>query len=177
MEGCRRLNDPATYWNNAGARGYGAAMFGNSLVEQHVNGRAWAAAMDIGRSMGLTESDRVLDLGCGAGLDSVVAAERTGRNGRVIGIDFSAEMLGRACGGGRSHVQFVRASAEQLPLRDAGLDVALVNGIFNLNPARAEIFRELARVLRPGAQVFGAELALRSELPESMQSSDVNWFS
>jgi hypothetical protein len=59
------VKDPATYWNSAGALGYGAAMFGNSLVEQHVNGRMWAAAMDIGRSMGLTESDRVLDLGCG----------------------------------------------------------------------------------------------------------------
>lgn len=123
----------------------------------------------------------VLDLGCGAGLDSLVAAERVGANGRVVGIDFSASMLNRAnrsaLRSGRVHVMFLQASAEQIPVRDSCVDIALVNGIFNLNPVRERIFRELFRVLRPGAELFGAELILKSELPEHLQSGSANWFS
>lgn len=129
----------------------------------------------------LREGLIVLDLGCGAGLDSLVAAERVGPTGCVVGIDFSPSMLDRA---NRSasrrrhlHVAFVRASAEQLPLRDSSIDVALVNGIFNLNPFREGIFRELGRVVRPGGHVFGAELILQSALPASLQSGSANWFS
>src|SRR5258707_1880194 len=84
--------------------------------------------------------DTVLDLGCGAGLDSLIAARRTGPAGTVIGVDFSSAMLARArCAArdaGIGNVMFCQASAEALPLRDHSIAVALVNGIFNLNPAR-----------------------------------------
>src|SRR5947208_3280116 len=66
--------------------------------------------------------------------------------------------------------------AERLPVSDGSIDVALVNGIFNLNPARAEIFRELARVVRPGGAVFAAELILHEPLPPTTRFSEADWF-
>jgi ubiquinone/menaquinone biosynthesis C-methylase UbiE len=142
---------------------------------------AFAGVSAVSLQAQVSEGLAVLDLGCGAGLDSLIAAERVGPMGRVVGIDFSPSMLDRANRSARRrrHLQvaFVRASAEQLPLRDSSIDVALVNGIFNLNPFREGIFRELGRVVRPGGHVFGAELILQSALPESLQSGSASWFS
>ena len=123
----------------------------------------------------------VVDLGCGAGLDSLIAARRVGNSGRVLGIDFSTEMLvlarRAAIQAGIERVLFVRASAELLPLPDSSVDLALVNGLFNLNPYRQEIFHELGRIIKPGGSVAGAELILGSPLPESLKSGSANWFS
>jgi len=118
---------------------------------------------------------RVLDLGCGAGLDSLIAAERVRPGGEVLGIDFSADMLARAASTGVENIAWCRASAEALPLADGSVDVVLVNGIFNLNPGRSRIFAELARVVRPGGRVHAAELVLRGPLPEA-ERTDANWF-
>lgn len=122
----------------------------------------------------------VLDLGCGAGLDSLIAARRVGPTGRVIGVDFSEAMLSRArqaaAASGLANVEFRQTEAEKLDLADGAVDLALVNGIFNLNPARDQIFRELARVVRPGGAVYAAELILREPLPPQVQASETNWF-
>lgn len=121
----------------------------------------------------------VLDLGCGAGLDSLTAARRVGPAGRVIGIDFSPSMLGRSRRAAASlglNVAFVRADAERLPLPRASIDVALVNGIFNLNPAREDIFRELGRVVRPGGVVYAAELVTGEPVERTGPISDSDWF-
>ncbi len=122
----------------------------------------------------------VLDLGCGAGLDTLIAARRTGPAGRVLGVDFSAVMLERArqavAEAGAVNVELRRADAESLPLADASVDVARVNGLFNLNPARAAIFRELARVVRPGGNAWVAELVLTAPLPAEQACSPTNWF-
>ena len=87
----------------------------------------------------IARGNTVLDLGCGAGLDSLIAATRTGPDGIVVGVDFSAAMLERAIGAvheaGLANATFCRADAEALPIKRASIDVALVNGIFNLNPA------------------------------------------
>ena len=123
----------------------------------------------------------VLDLGCGAGLDSLIAAGRVGSSGRVIGIDFSEAMLARACQAasecGVNNIEFHQADAEDLPIAAGSIDVALVNGIFNLNPEREAIFRELARVLRQDGVVYAAELILREPLPAEARSNPGNWFS
>jgi SAM-dependent methyltransferase len=123
---------------------------------------------------------RVLDLGCGAGLDSIAAARRAGPAGIVAGIDFSRPMLKRARAAARqagtSNVHFVQASACRMPLPDAWASVAIVNGIFNLNPHRAAIFSELARVVRPGGQVCGAELILIAPSRSPQPAGESDWF-
>ena len=123
----------------------------------------------------------VLDLGCGAGLDTLVAAERVGPAGTVLGLDFSAAMLVRARQGARGaglrQAHFGQAAAEHLPLTDQSIDTVLVNGLFNLNPARAEIFKELARVVRPGGTVFAAELILIDGAPVPAAATLDDWFS
>ncbi len=123
---------------------------------------------------------KVLDLGCGAGLDSLIAGRRAGERGRVIGVDFSEVMLARAreAAGeaGAKNVEFHHGDAESLPFDDAAFDVALVNGIFNLNPARNAIFNELARVVQPSGSVWAAELILIEQLAPEAKADEANWF-
>jgi SAM-dependent methyltransferase len=116
---------------------------------------------------------RLLDLGCGAGLDSFVAAER---GAWVTGVDFSPVMLARARQSAGPGAVFVHAAASALPFRDELFDIALVNGIFNLNPDRHAIFDELARVLRPGAAIYGAEIILREPRRDGEPGDPANWF-
>ncbi len=122
----------------------------------------------------------ILDLGCGAGLDSLIAAQRVGPEGRVIGVDFSEAMLARSRHAaeelGVRNVDFYQADAEQLPIEDGLIDVALANGIFNLNPERGAIFSELARAVRQGGAVYAAELILQEPLPPDMKDNETNWF-
>lgn len=122
----------------------------------------------------------VLDLGCGAGLDSLIAAQRVGPQGRVIGVDFSDVMLARARQAavelGARNVEFYQADAEKLPIEDGLIDVALANGIFNLNPEREAIFDALARAVRQGGAVYAAELILQEPLPPDVKDNETNWF-
>ncbi len=122
----------------------------------------------------------VLDMGCGAGLDSLIAARRTASTGRVIAVDFSITMLTRArqavMESASHNIELVHSDAETLPLASDQVDVALVNGIFNLNPRREAIFRELARVMRRGGMLYAAELILKSPLPPEIQSDEQDWF-
>jgi len=122
----------------------------------------------------------ILDVGCGAGLDSLIAAQRTGETGKVIGVDFSEAMLTRARAAAAKvktpNVEFRQSSAESLPIEDASIDVAMVNGIFNLNPAREKIFQELARVMKAGCWVNSAEMILREPLPPEELIDNDDWF-
>jgi SAM-dependent methyltransferase len=122
----------------------------------------------------------VLDLGCGGGLDSLLAAEKVGPRGKVIGVDFSSAMLDRARRGaaeaGLGNTEFLEGDAERLSLEDAAVDIALANGIFNLNPARDAIFRELARIVRPGGIVYAAELILRGPVSAPETHDEASWF-
>ncbi len=151
---------------------------------------AFAGVSCVSLIADIPSGSRVLDLGCGAGLDSLIAGRRTGQRGKVIGVDFSEVMLVRAreaaVEAGAANVEFHQADAECLPFDDASFDVALVNGIFNLNPARDAIFRELARVVRPaekplrsgcaGGTVWVAELILKAPLPAEVKADEANWF-
>jgi ubiquinone/menaquinone biosynthesis C-methylase UbiE len=122
----------------------------------------------------------VLDLGCGAGLDSLVAAKKVGPERVVIGVDFSKSMLTcahqAATTAKMTNIKFSQADGENLPIGDEQIDVALVNGIFNLNPKRDFIFAELARVMRGSGVDYAAELILRAPLPPEVQNSEANWF-
>jgi ubiquinone/menaquinone biosynthesis C-methylase UbiE len=89
-------------------------------------------------------------------------------------------MLERAKHAARSapinNTTVLSAAAEKLPLADATIDTALVNGIFNLNPERADIFAELARVMRPGGTAYAAELILKEPLPSEVRQDEASWF-
>ena len=139
----------------------------------------FAGVSNISIAADLPAGATVLDLGCGAGLDSLVASRRIGPAGRVAGVDFSQAMLEwarrGACAAGAENIVFCRADAERLPLPDASINAALVNGIFNLNPARECIFHELARVVTMGGAVYAAELILSARLPPEQQDA-ANWF-
>ncbi len=141
---------------------------------------AFAGVSNVAEFADLKPGQSVLDLGCGAGLDSLIAARRVGPTGRVMGVDYSDDMLARAWGAagasGLKNLAFVLGDAEQLPVPDGSFDVALVNGIFNLNPARRAIFAELGRVVRPGGAVYAAELILVAPLPEGSSCNATNWF-
>ena len=141
---------------------------------------AFAGVSDVSLFAEIPKGSSILDLGCGAGLDSLIAANRTGPEGRVVGIDFSFSMLSRArqsaAVAGMSNVVFCHADAESLPLGDESVGIVLVNGIFNLNPARQSIFRELGRVVRRGGIIYAAELILKEPLPPEQQASESNWF-
>lgn len=141
---------------------------------------AFTGVSNVSITAPIRKGARVLDLGCGAGLDTLIAARRVGTAGLVVGIDFSSEMLVRAADAKAQanfqNIQLVLAEAGELPLRHASLDAAIVNGIFNLNPSRHLIFRELARVVRPGGFVVSAELVLLHPLPLSARASATNWF-
>jgi SAM-dependent methyltransferase len=141
---------------------------------------AFAGVSNISITADIPTGSRVLDLGCGAGLDSLVASCRVGPAGEVIGVDFSDSMLMRArtaaMSAGFSNIRFCRGDAEEMPVPPGWADVVLANGIFNLNPARHLIFKELARVTRGGGVVFAAELILSGPLPSEVTAEPGNWF-
>ncbi len=145
-----------------------------------ISSEAFSGVSNVSIFADIFAGSTILDLGCGAGLDSLIAAKRTGINGRVIGIDFSESMLYRARGASSMYnalnVEFCQADGKKLPIGDATIDIVLVNGIFNLNPGRETIFRELARVTREGGMVYASELILKAPLPPDLQKSDASWF-
>ena len=157
--------------------GYPAELL-NSLPDAAME--AFAGVSNVAIFADIPEGVSVLDLGCGAGLDTLIAARRVGAKGRVTGVDFSQSMLARARTAsaevGATNVAFLEGTAENIPCSAASFDVAIVNGIFNLNPAREAIFRELARVLKAAGSAFVAELILKEPLPAEICASEANWF-
>jgi SAM-dependent methyltransferase len=141
---------------------------------------AFAGVSNVAVFADIAAGSTVLDLGCGAGVDCLTAAKRVEPDGRVIGVDFSGAMLARArqatAEAGADNVELHQADAENLPFGDGTIDLVLVNGIFNLNPKRKEIFSELARVVRVGGAVYAAELILKDTLPPEIQASEAEWF-
>jgi len=110
----------------------------------------------------LRTGDVVLDLGSGAGLDSILAARRVGASGAVIGIDFVPAMVAKAQRNaavvGRGNVDFRLADAHVLPVSDGAVDVIISNGVFNLCPAKRRVVAEMFRVLRSGGRVQMADM-------------------
>ena len=117
----------------------------------------------------IAPGEAVLDLGCGAGFDALVAAQLVGPSGRVAGIDLSPEMLAVAraglAGTGLARVAFAEAQVEALPFPDAAFDVVLSNGVLNLVPDKPRAVRELFRVLRPGGRLQTCDIGLVRDEP------------
>lgn len=167
---------PAQQWSPqqlAQAIGYGVGDL--AMIPQEAN---------MGLSCGnptaiaaLLPGEVVLDLGSGGGFDCFLAGPKVGPRGRVIGVDMTPEMLAKARRGtseytsrtGLTNVEFRLGEIEHLPVADASVDVVISNCVLNLSPDKAQVWREIARVLKPGGRVAVSDLALLKPLPESVR--------
>ncbi len=117
----------------------------------------------------------VVDLGSGGGLDVFLASKMVGPEGRAIGIDMTPAMIERAHtnakAGGYTNVEFFQSTIDRIPLPDASVDCVISNCVLNLAPDKPAVFREIARVLKPGGRVAVSDIALKHELPEAIAKS------
>lgn len=128
----------------------------------------------------LRPGDVVLDVGCGAGIDSVLAGRRIGPAGRVLALDFLPEMLQRtaeaAAAAGLVNVEPLEGEMEAIPLPADSVDVIISNGVLNLSPRKARAIAECARVLRPGGRLCVSDLIVdEDELPPEVMTHPAAW--
>ena len=127
----------------------------------------------------LHEGERVLDVGCGAGVDTILAGKLVGETGTATGTDIVPEMLARARTNlqltGLENVTFLEASAERLPFSDNDFDVVTSNGVLNLVVDKAEALKEIFRVLKPGGRLMVADQILLGTLPDQAEARVKTW--
>ncbi|HEU5327562.1 MAG TPA: methyltransferase domain-containing protein [Thermomicrobiales bacterium] len=127
----------------------------------------------------LQPGEHVIDVGCGAGLDSLIAARMVGVQGHVIGVDMTPPMLAqaRAAGAeaGLANVEFRAGYGEALPVPDGWADVIISNGVLNLLPDKATALREMARVLKPGGRLQIGDILVQEAVPEEAKEDIDLW--
>jgi len=127
----------------------------------------------------LRPGETVLDLGSGGGLDCFLAAKQVGESGHVIGVDMTPEMLARARAAatrlGAQNVEFREGYLENLPVEDASVDAVLSNCVINLSPDKAQVFREVFRVLKPNGRLAVSDIVTNGSLPEELQKNMEAW--
>jgi SAM-dependent methyltransferase len=127
----------------------------------------------------LRPGEVVVDLGAGGGFDVFIAGRKVGPAGRAIGVDMTPEMLAKARGNlaayreqtGLDNVEFRLGEIEHLPVADGSVDVVISNCVINLSPDKPQVWREIARVLKPGGRVAVSDLALLKPLPPAIVES------
>lgn len=132
------------------------------------------------RHAGLREGDVVVDLGCGGGIDTVIAAHHVGQTGRVIAVDTLDEMCDRtrrvaAAAGVADRCEVLRGEMEALPIPDEHVDMVISNGVINLSPRKSRALAECTRVLRPGGRFCVADLLVDEDLPPEVMTSGAAW--
>jgi SAM-dependent methyltransferase len=127
----------------------------------------------------LTAGERVVDVGSGGGIDSLVAARMVGQTGQVVGVDMTPAMLARArtaaSESGIDTVEFREAYMEALPVPDGWADVVISNGVLNLTPDKKKTLGEMFRVLRPGGRLQIADILVSREVPEGAKKKIELW--
>jgi arsenite methyltransferase len=131
-------------------------------------------------SMGdLKPGEVVLDIGSGAGFDSLIAARQVAPDGRVIGVDMTDAMLEKAAEGARqlglANVEFLKGLAEKLPVEDESIDVVISNGVINLCPDKEAVMREVHRALKTGGRFQIADIVVQKEVPQSAKDNIDLW--
>ncbi len=123
--------------------------------------------------------ERVVDMGCGAGIDSLIAAKKVGPGGGVIGVDMTPAMLEKARQAaddmGHTKVEFREGYAEALPVDDGWADVVISNGVLNLMPDKAAALEEMSRVLKPGGRLQIGDILVQKAVPESAKRKIDLW--
>jgi ubiquinone/menaquinone biosynthesis C-methylase UbiE len=140
------------------------------------------AALGVGhpiRWAKLQPGEKVIDLGCGAGIDTLLAARAVAPNGTAIGLDTLPEMLERAAANalasGITNVDWRRGELERIPLPDGAVDVAVSNGVVNLSPRKGRALAEIFRVVRSGGRVSIADVVLDEDLPPEIMLDPDAW--
>ena len=130
---------------------------------------------------GLKKGETVLDLGSGGGMDAILAAQKVGPKGKVIGVDMTPEMISLAKKNvkdiGLKNVEFRRGEIEKLPVEDDTVDVIISNCVINLSPDKDAVFREAHRVLKPGGRITVSDIVTEGKLPEEVLKDPDNWAS
>ncbi len=127
----------------------------------------------------LKPGERVVDVGCGAGLDSLIAAQMVAPNGQVIGVDMTPAMIEKArraaqeCGA--NNVEFRQGFAEELPVPNNWADAVISNGVLNLMPDKASALREMSRVLKPNGRLQIGDILVQKAVPESAKRKIDLW--
>lgn len=127
----------------------------------------------------LRPGEKVVDVGCGAGIDSLIAAKKVGPSGRVVGVDMSPDMLGKARRAadeaGRSNVEFRHGYGEELPVEDGWADVVISNGVLNLMPDKGAALEEMHRVLKPEGRLQIGDILVQKAVPEGAKRDIDLW--
>ena len=127
----------------------------------------------------LNSGETVVDAGCGAGFDTLIAAMQVGTEGKVLAIDMTAEMLEKAARGatemGLTNIEVREGFAESLPVPDGIADVVISNGVVNLCPDKLAVFREMFRVLKPGGRIQVGDILVHQEVPQEAKDDIELW--
>ncbi len=127
----------------------------------------------------LAVGELVVDVGCGAGLDTLIAAQQVGPNGRVIAVDMTAEMRAKTADGARAlsltNVEVREGFAESLPVDSGWADVVISNGVVNLCPDKRAVFAEMLRVLKPGGRIQIGDILVHKEVPQDAKDDILLW--